>query len=126
MATTTTPLQTPLTHDYPSTASLTRSDLINLLGSWDPSRPSAPWYQQLLQQQPGAPAASTPTAPIEEQAFEAFIESLPEIKAMREETEALLRESEDKAGEHLYIYIVKEKGVEVFATLIAQSITIVS
>lgn len=93
-----TPLQTPLTHDYPSTASLTRSDLINLLGSWDPSRPSAPWYQQQSQQS-RAPPGPIHTAPIEEQAFESFIESLPEVKAMREETEVLLREGEEKAGE---------------------------
>jgi hypothetical protein len=92
----TAPLHTPLTHDFPSTASLGRSDLIDLLGSWDPSRPSVPWYQQQRQQQ--LPTAPPLSVPLEEQAFEAFIESLPEVKLLRQETESLIRESEDKAG----------------------------
>ena len=92
------PLQTPLTHDYPSSASLTRTDLVSLIGSWDASRPSAPWYQA---HQPGQkpPGASAPIAPVEEHAFEAFVESLPEVKAMRAETGRLMKESEEKAGE---------------------------
>lgn len=88
------PLQTALTNDFPGTSTLTRSDLVSLIGTWDPSRPSAPWYQQ-----PRPPGASAPPVPAEEQAFEGFIESLPEVKAMRQETEKLIRESEEKAGE---------------------------
>ena len=100
------PLQTPLTRDYPSTSSLTRSDLVNLLGKWDPSRTSSsPWYlQQHPQQHPNSGGSKQTTAtapPMEEQAFEAFIETLPEVRAMRQESEALLRESEEKAGEFL-------------------------
>lgn len=92
------PLQTPLTHDYPSSTSLNRTDLVSLIGSWDASRPSAPWYQA---HQPGQkpPGASAPIAPVEEHAFEAFVESLPEVKAMRAETGRLMKESEEKAGE---------------------------
>jgi ESCRT-I complex subunit VPS37 len=87
-------MQTPLTHEFPSTSTLNRSDLLNLIGAWDASRPSAPWYQQ---QQQSSSSASAP--PLEEQAFEAFIESLSEVRLMRQETEKLIRESEEKAGE---------------------------
>ncbi|UZJ51559.1 hypothetical protein CBS101457_000879 [Exobasidium rhododendri] len=93
-------MQTPLTHDFPSTSALTRSDLINLIGSWDASRPSAPWYQQ--QSQPGASAPPL-LPPAEEQAFEGFIESLSEVKSMRQDTENLIKESEEKASRNIQL-----------------------
>lgn len=82
----TTPFTTQLTHEFPSLANLTRQELELLIGSWHPAKEESSWYN------------SGAEPPAEEQAFEALIDSLPEVQALREESQKLLKLSEEKAG----------------------------
>jgi hypothetical protein len=95
------PLQTPLTHDFPATASLSRNDIDTLLAGWNPTRADAAWYR--TDGQPSNASSSRNVAPIGEEAFEAFIEQLPQVKALRQESQRLLRLSEEKAARNVTV-----------------------
>lgn len=82
------PLQTALTRDFPGAASLTRQDLEALLGSSRTSGGAS-----------ASAAAAESSSSTDDQAFEAFVGSLPEVQAMQQESQKLLRLSEEKAGE---------------------------
>lgn len=101
-------LHTSLTQDYPATASLTRQDLESLLAGWDPSRADATWYRAQTAEagRSGLPSASNNSSnakaiPPGEEAFEAFIDSLPQVQAMRQESQRLLKQSEEKAARNV-------------------------
>lgn len=102
-------LQTALTHDFPSTATLSRNDLDALLAGWNPSRAAeAAWYRaRSVDGQTSAATASAP--PIDEQAFEAFVEQLPQVKALRQESQRLLRVSEEKAARNVTVQPTLER-----------------
>lgn len=64
----------PLSRDFPSTSSLTREDLEELLASANGQGGDGGAY------------------------FDAFVHSLPEVKAMRDEHVALIKGCEERAG----------------------------
>lgn len=69
----------PLYRDFPSTSKLTRQDLEELLGT---SR-----------------GGSGDASAADEAYFEAFVDSLPEVRAIFDEHARMLKENEDRAGE---------------------------
>ncbi|CAO1615007.1 unnamed protein product [Parajaminaea phylloscopi] len=79
------PFDSPLFRDFPSTSKLTREDLEELLG-------------RRGQAQAQSPDASGDNS---EAYFEAFVDSLPEVRALFEEHSKLLRDNEGKAARNL-------------------------
>lgn len=76
----------PLYRDFPSTSKLTREDLEELLGS--------------SRQAGRTPSGGEDTATAEQEAyFEAFVDSLPEVRQLFDEHARLLKENEEKASE---------------------------
>ncbi|PWN38370.1 uncharacterized protein FA14DRAFT_131721 [Meira miltonrushii] len=84
-------IQTPLTQEYPAIATMSRQEIESLLAGYNPNRSDPPWY---LQQ-------ATPTMPAEETGFEAFIESQPQIQQLRQESQRLLKQNEEKASRNM-------------------------
>lgn len=79
--------ESPLYRDFPSTLKLTREDLEELLSS---PRETQSHSQQSSVSGDGASS---------EAYFEAFVDSLPEVRALFEEHAKLLRENEERACE---------------------------
>lgn len=92
-------IDTPLTRDFPSVAHLSRPELEQLVGPFDPARPSVPWYASPATPGAGAGAGAGPSAPpAEEHAFEALVDSLAEVRALRAAIDALTAQSTEKAA----------------------------
>ena len=100
-------IQTPLTQEYPATASMSRQEIESLLAGWNPNRSDPPWYLQQASQPSSSSSSitpvqpSAPTMPTEEAGFEAFIESHPHIQQLRQESQRLLKQSEEKAQRNM-------------------------
>lgn len=71
----------PLYRDFPSTSKLTREELQELLGSADHDPQQAP----------------PPSAPPNDAYFEAFVDSLPEVRQMFDEHARMLKDNESRA-----------------------------
>lgn len=101
-------IDTPLTRDFPSVAQLSRPELEQLVANFDPMQPSTPWYAQQQQhasssssssqQSPSSSKVAATAPPAEEHAFELFVESLPEIKALRNSIDQLTAQSAQRAS----------------------------
>lgn len=99
-------IQTPLTQEYPAIASMSRQEIESLLAGWNPSKSDPPWYLQQASQpfsssNSSAVQSSAPVMPNEEAGFEAFIESQPQIQQIRQESQKLLKQSEEKAARNM-------------------------
>lgn len=101
-----TSIQTPLTQEYPAIASMSRQEIESLLAGWNPNRSDPPWYLQQASQPSSSSSSipvqpSAPTMPAEEAGFEAFIESQPQIQQLRQESQRLLKQNEEKASRNM-------------------------
>jgi len=84
-------ISTPLTQTYPSTSELSRSDLESLARAIPQSRPS--------QQEDEVPSNQSSESQHDSAFFEAFFDSLPQVRELFDRHEKLLEGNERLAGE---------------------------